>query len=184
MPVTIARASSDFSRWDELHDLLMRCFAYMAARIDPPSSLLRMSAADLKLKSRDETLYLAMDGEHIAGCAFVRLEPDCAYVGKLAVDADYRGQGITRRFMEEAERLARANGLGVLELQTRIELTENRETFEKLGFVKTRENAHEGYDRPTNITMRRVLTLSPPHEAPQEANVLSCDRSSGKAPCA
>ena len=162
MRVTVGRAERSFDRWDELHDLLMRCFAYMAPRIDPPSSLLRISAADLKRKSRDEVLFLAMDGERLAGCAFVRLEsaPDrnCAYVGKLAVDGDYRGQGITRRFMAEVEKLAREHGLDALELQTRIELAENRETFERLDFVKTQENAHEGYDRPTNITMRRRLT--------------------------
>ncbi|MCC2098608.1 MAG: GNAT family N-acetyltransferase [Hyphomicrobiales bacterium] len=131
----------------------------MAERIDPPSSLLRMSAADLKQKSSDETLFLAMDGERIAGCAFVRLEEDCAYVGKLAVDADFRGQGLARRFVEAAEALALANDRHFLELQTRIELTENHATFARLGFVMTRENAHEGYDRPTNITMRRALTL-------------------------
>ncbi len=162
MPVSIAPAPRSFSRWDELHALLMDCFAYMASRIDPPSSLLRMSVADLERKSCDETLLLAMDGERIAGCAFVRLEPahkpECAYIGKMAVHADYRGQGIAWCFVAEAEKMARANGLGALELQTRIELTENHETFARLGFVKTRENAHEGYDRPTNITMRRVLT--------------------------
>ena len=164
MPVTVGPADLSFSRWDELHALLMRCFAYMAPRIDPPSSLLRMSAADLERKSRDETLLLAMGGETIAGCAFVRLEADCAYIGKMAVDADYRGQAIARRFIEAAEKLALTNGLAALELQTRIELTENHLTFAKLGFVKTREDAHEGYDRPTSITMRRMLT--PPLSSP------------------
>ena len=159
MPVSVVRAPPSFARWEELHALLLACFAYMAERIDPPSSLLRMSAADLKQKSSDETLFLAMDGERIAGCAFVRLEEDCAYVGKLAVDADFRGQGLARRFVEAAEALALANDRHFLELQTRIELTENHATFARLGFVMTRENAHEGYDRPTNITMRRALTL-------------------------
>ena len=41
-----------------------------------------------------------------------------------------------------------------LELQTRIELTENQATFGRMGFVKTAETAHEGFDRPTSITMR------------------------------
>ncbi|MCG6859037.1 MAG: GNAT family N-acetyltransferase [Salaquimonas sp.] len=178
MTLTIAPAAQSFSRWDELHALLMACFAYMADRIDPPSSMLRMSAADLEQKSRDEMLLLAMDGERIAGCAFVRLESaqdrNCAYIGKMAVDADYRGQGLARRFVEEAEALARRSGLAALELQTRIELTENRETFERLGFVVTRENAHEGYDRPTNITMRRELTpLSHSPSLPHRADTLS-----------
>ena len=168
MPLAVTHAAPDFDRWDELHTLLMASFAYMANRIDPPSSLLRMSAADLEQKSRDETLLLAMDGERIVGCAFVRLEaannPSRAYIGKMAVGADHRGQGIARRFVEMAEAIALDAGREALELQTRIELTENHETFASLGFIKTRENAHAGYDRPTNITMRRHLAPAVPPE--------------------
>ena len=46
---------------------------------------------------------------------------------------------------------------GALELETRIELTENHETFAALGFVKVSEGAHPGYDRTTFITMRKTL---------------------------
>jgi hypothetical protein len=49
-----------------------------------------------------------------------------------------------------------ALGLDHLELQTRVELTENHATFRAMGFVETGRTAHPGYDR-TSITFRRAL---------------------------
>ncbi|TIX14256.1 MAG: GNAT family N-acetyltransferase, partial [Mesorhizobium sp.] len=39
----------------------------------------------------------------------------------------------------------------------RIELDGNHRAFVRLGFDETERTAHEGYDRPTSITMRKVL---------------------------
>ncbi len=94
----------------------------MEGRIDPPSSLLRMDAQDLEHKCREETLILALRGDTLIGCAFARREPDRMYLGKLAVRADFRGQGLARQMIERAEALARSAGLAYLELETRLEL--------------------------------------------------------------
>ena len=48
-------------------------------------------------------------------------------------------------------------GLTTLELQSRIELLENHAAFTAMGFVKTAETAHPGYDRPTTFTFRKAL---------------------------
>ena len=159
MAVEVAFAPENFGRWDELHALLMRSFAYMAGRIDPPSSLLAMNADSLAAKARNETLVLATDGDALIGCAFLKIEDDRLYVGKVAVDAAWRGRGIARRLFALAEDWAVRNGLSHIELQTRVELTENHETFGRLGFFKTAETAHAGYDRPTSITMRKPVVL-------------------------
>lgn len=53
---------------------------------------------------------------------------------------------------------ARALGFPRLELETRIELTENHRAFEKMGFHKTGETAHDGYAHPTSITMQKALS--------------------------
>jgi hypothetical protein len=42
----------------------------------------------------------------------------------------------------------------MLELETRIELTENHAAFARMGFIKTAETSHEGFDRTTSIVMR------------------------------
>ncbi|MCC0030657.1 MAG: GNAT family N-acetyltransferase [Brucellaceae bacterium] len=159
MGIEVAFAPDNFGRWEELHALLMRCFASMEGRIDPPSSLLAMNADTLAAKARDETLVLATDGDTLIGCAFLRIEDECLYVGKIAVDAGWQGRGIARRMFALAEDHASANGRSHLELQTRVELTENHETFGRLGFVKTAETAHAGYERPTSITMRKPVVL-------------------------
>jgi hypothetical protein len=55
----------------------------------------------------------------------------------------------------EADDYARQLGRVGLELQARVELTENHAAFERLGFVRTGTWSHPGYDRPTSITFRR-----------------------------
>lgn len=146
-----------FSDWAGLLALLRSAYAYMDSRIDPPSSLRRMDVAQLEEKAREETLILALEGQRVVGCAFASLRENCVYVGKLAVDATVRRRGVARRIMEAAEALARAHGRPCVELETRIELTENHETFAALGFAKVAESAHPGFDRPTSITMRKPV---------------------------
>ena len=148
----------DFTDWQGLLELLHSAYAYMEGRIDPPSSLLRMDATDLRAKARDEVLILALVGGRIVGCAFAHRREDCVYVGKLAVDAAVRRRGVGGRLLRAAERLAVECARRFVELETRIELTENHETFATLGFERVAESAHPGYDRPTSITMRKAVS--------------------------
>jgi GNAT superfamily N-acetyltransferase len=154
----IVVSPAGFNDWPSLLALLQEAFAYMEARIDPPSSLQRMGITELRAKAQQESLILAAEGSHLTGCAFVALRIDCAYVGKLAVAEHARGRGVARQIMAAAESIAWTNGRPILELQTRIELVENHNAFAALGFVKVAETAHPGYARPTSITMRKPIT--------------------------
>ena len=60
--------------------------------------------------------------------------------------------------MRSVELLALDHGKAALELQTRIELTANHAVFARLGFRETERTAHDGYVRPTSITMRKALS--------------------------
>ena len=155
--VRVAKASPAFSDWEGLHALLRASYAFMEGRVDPPSSLLRMDARALQTKAREEVLILAHDGARLVGCAFARLRNDCVYVGKVAVDASTRRRGVARRLLAEAEAIARAHARPFVEIETRVELAENHSTFAALGFAKVGESAHAGFDRPTSITMRKVV---------------------------
>ena len=150
-------APADFADWAALLALLRESFAYMAARIDPPSSLQKMGIAELRSKVLHESLIIASDHVGLVGCAFAAIKADCVYVGKLAVAERARGCGIARQIIGVAEALASDNGRQFLELRTRIELVENHRAFAALGFEKVGETAHPGYDRPTSITMRKPL---------------------------
>ena len=137
--------------------LLHNAFADMEGRIDPPSSLHRLTKSGIATQARDGEVWVI---GHMA-CVFLTPHPVATppelYVGKLAVDPAAQGQGFARTLMTLAERRARALGFERLVLQTRVELVENHAIFEKLGFVKTAETAHPGYDRPTSYHFEKTL---------------------------
>ncbi len=173
----IRRIDRDFSRWDEVLDLILTSFAYMNGRIDPPSSALTLTAEALAEKAEAEIGYVVLEeqfqercdavfrpengnvleGETLLGCVFLRPEPNCLYVGKLAVAPAAQGRGVGRRLMAVAEETARGLNLPELRLDVRIELTGNQAVFAAWGFEKTAERAHPGYDRITQIEMRKSV---------------------------
>lgn len=154
----IIRLDQTFTRWDELLTLILAAFASMNGRIDPPSSALSLTAVSLAEKARAEIGHVAIDGEKLTGCLFLRPEADCLYVGKLAVLPEAQGKGLGKRLLTIAEETAAALGLPVLRLETRIELTNNHAVFAAWGFTRTAEKAHPGFARTTFIEMRKILT--------------------------
>lgn len=156
--VEIDRIDDGFNRWDELLALILAAFAYMNGIIDPPSSAHRLTVASLQQKAREEIPFAAWEDGRLVGCVFCKPEPDSFYIGKLAVAPSHQNRQIGRRLMAAAEAVARERGLPALRLETRIELTDNQQTFCRWGFVKTAENAHPGFDRTTSIEMQKRLT--------------------------
>ncbi|CAG0976910.1 amino-acid N-acetyltransferase [Rhizobiaceae bacterium] len=159
--VAVMPLASGFDRWDELLGLVRRSFAYMDGIIDPPSSVHRLTPATLAEKAKRETVLAAFVGGNLAGCVFLADRGanggDDIYVGKLAVEPGLQGKGTGRALMDAAERHARGLGRTALELQTRVELTGNQAVFARLGFRETARTTHEGFDRPTSVTMRKEL---------------------------
>lgn len=147
-----------FWDWPALHALIGDAFAYMEGRIDPPSSFTRMDVEAFRAKAETELFATCHDGDTLVGAAFADPRGETLYVGKLAVSPVYRKRGIARRLFSMIEDHACANGFTVLELQARIELIENHQTFNALGFIKTAETAHAGYTRPTSVTMQKALS--------------------------
>ena len=156
--ISIIGLPADFDRWDDLLALIRRAFAYMDGVIDPPSSAHLLSADSLAEKAKREAGFVAVENGRIVGCVFALERARDFYVGKLAVEPVLQGQGVGTRLMQAVEDLARARGKDAIELQTRIELTANHAAFARLGFRETGRTAHAGYDRPTSITMRKVLS--------------------------
>ncbi|WP_432759505.1 GNAT family N-acetyltransferase [Defluviimonas salinarum] len=138
-------------------NLLHAAFAYMEGVIDPPSSLHRLTVEGVARQARAGEIWVLDDAGAPVACLFLTPEPERLYVGKLAVADVFRGAGLARQLMLLAEERARALGLGRLELQSRVELAANHAAFEAMGFERTGETAHEGYDRPTSFTFTRLL---------------------------
>ena len=146
-----------FDDWQALHGLLVRAFVSMDGRIDPPSSLTRMSVGDLREKGRSEFVVIARYGQRLVGCGFGGPSGDHFYLSKLAVDPDFQRRGLLRSMLPLFASEARQLGLEALELQTRVELTDSHAAFAALGFEKIGETAHLSYDRPTSYTFRKPV---------------------------
>jgi GNAT superfamily N-acetyltransferase len=154
LDIAVRCAPADFADWEAVRRLILAAFAGMAGRIDPPSSALRLTHAAMAADAAQGALLLAEQAGVLVGCGFVRPRGDALYIGKLAVRPDRQGSGIGQALMAAARAEARSRGLAILELKTRIELTENHAAFARMGFVKIGETAHPGYARSTSITMR------------------------------
>lgn len=152
----VKRAGED-TNWQALLRLVQDSFAYMEARIDPPSSMHRLTVENIARHAREQEIWIVGPPEVPHACMFLTEKPDCLYVGKMAVADEYRGKGYARLLIDVAGARARVKGLPALELQSRIELTELHSIYARMGFIKTGESAHDGYDRPTSITMRRAV---------------------------
>ena len=135
--------------------LIQQSFAYMEGRVDPPSSIHRLTVE--KLSAGCNTSEVWVWGAPPVACVFLTPRPVCLYLGKFAVAQSHQGQGMARQMVDHALGRAHMLNLPALEVQTRVELTENHTAFTRLGFVKTSEGSHPGYDRITEITLRRAL---------------------------
>jgi GNAT superfamily N-acetyltransferase len=155
---SVRRVGRDFTDWSALLSLILEAFAYMAGRIDPPSSALRLTPEAVAAQVASGVVFVAEEAGQLVGSVFCEQKGDALYVGKLAVRPDRQGRGIGRALLQAAGDEARRRGLAALELQTRIELTENHAAFARLGFTKVAESAHPGYARATSITMRREVS--------------------------
>ena len=152
--VTPQRAETGHD-WAQLLGLIRRAFAYMDGRIDPPSSLHQLTEAGLaNLAKRDEVWVL---GNPAVACMVLTVKPGRLYLGKLAVEPLRQRQGLGQCMVACAESRARVLHLPLLELETRVELTENHAYYQRLGFVEYARMAHAGFDRPTSVTYRKPL---------------------------
>lgn len=137
--------------------LIRGAFAFMEGRIDPPSSMHRLTEADIARQAVDGEVWVIGPSGAPMACVFLTCRAEALYIGKLAVAQDARGKGLGRALIDVAAARAVALGYDALELQTRIELEENQRYFGRQGFVEVGRTAHPGYDRPTSITYRKPL---------------------------
>lgn len=124
----------------------------MEGRIDPPSSLRDLTIAGIEAQARAGEIWVIGHTPDLVACMFLTPKTGSLYLGKLAVRGDQRGQGHARALVDCALLRARALGLERVELQTRVELTDNQSAFAAMGFHEVARTAHPGFDRATSIT--------------------------------
>lgn len=154
--MTPIRATAPYD-WQALMRLIQTNFAYMEGRIDPPSSMHRLTASEIARRSETGEIWVIEEERHPVACVFLTPRQGALYIGKLTVATSHRGRGLARLLVETAQARAQALGLRLLELQSRIELVENHAAFASMGFELAGETAHPGFDRPTSLTFRKQL---------------------------
>ena len=153
--MTPERLSEDDPRLAAVHRLITDAFAYMDGLIDPPSSIHRFDPASVQGHAARGEL-IAIGTPPIAAMV-MQEKPETIYLGKIAVAATARGQGLARELVRYAASAAREKGLHSLTLQSRVELVQNHATVRALGFNETGRTTHEGYQKPTSITFTMAV---------------------------
>jgi predicted N-acetyltransferase YhbS len=138
--------------------IIAASFEEYRGKLVPESGAFRETAEDIAAELAHESgAIIAERNGEIVGCVMLKLIEDDLYFGRLSVVPAARGQGIARRLIEAVEDEARRRELAGVRLGVRIVLTENQRLFTQLGYVEISREAHEGFDHPTSINMRKAL---------------------------
>ncbi|MGR3513761.1 MAG: GNAT family N-acetyltransferase [Paracoccaceae bacterium] len=149
------RLTEDDPRLGDVLALIRTAFTAHNGRIDPPSSMHRMTLESFAQSAGSAEVWAV--GAPPVATVSLTVKEQAVYLSKLAVAQHARGTGMARQLIQLAEERARALGCAALELQTRVELTENHATFATLGFQIVGESVHVGFDRPTSLIMRKTI---------------------------
>lgn len=138
--------------------IIAQSFEQYRGKLVPESGAFRETAEGIagELAHASGAIIAERNGQ-IVGCVMVKLVEDDLYFGRLSVVPAARGQGIARRLIEAVEDEARRRELAGVRLGVRIVLTENQRLFASLGYLEISREAHEGFDHPTSINMRKAL---------------------------
>jgi GNAT superfamily N-acetyltransferase len=122
---------------------------------EPPSGVLKETAADLAKRQRDGFVLVAMEGDDFLGSLFCAQKDNSLYLTRMATRPDMWGSGVGRAMLRVAEDEARTMGLPRLSLRVRKTLPGNRVYFARFGFVVIGEGQEDG--RTPFDVMEKVL---------------------------
>jgi ribosomal protein S18 acetylase RimI-like enzyme len=146
---------TDAARVDELLGFVHGAFRDLP--IDPPSGVLKETAADFAARLVSETALIVERGGRLIGSVFCAPRADALYIGRLAVAPDWRRRGVASALIEAACEEARRNGAARITLQARIALASNVALFRRHGFAIVGHESHPGFTVPTSYRMELRL---------------------------
>ncbi len=137
--------------------VIRAAFAAQTLKTDPPSSALRETATSVGAHLAEHGGAGAEGEAGLVGLLLWAERDGGLYLGRLAVLPQWRGRGLARALIAEAEAEARRRALPRLHLRVRLALGDNRRLFSTLGFQSIGEGAHPGYAEPTFAMMEKAL---------------------------
>lgn len=103
--------------------------------------------ADYAALIGEGAVWVARDGDAIAGVLVLRPQPPELLLENVAVTPQRRGRGIGWALIGFAEERARAAGLEAVTLYTNERMTANLAMYPALGYVETGRRAEAGFAR-------------------------------------
>jgi predicted N-acetyltransferase YhbS len=133
-------------------------FEQYRGQLAPESGAFRETAEAIANElASDSGAIVAERNGRMLGCVMVKLLEGDLYFGRLSVLPSARGQGLAKRLVEAVEDEARRRELSGVRCGVRIVLTENQRLFASLGYLEISREAHEGFDHPTSINLRKPM---------------------------
>ncbi len=155
-PIMVRRATAEDAA--TLAGLIKAAFAEYQAWLVPPSGALNETAGTIAAEFASNYGAAIVELRRKAvGCVLFRPDRDNLYLGRLSVLPKHRGKGIAAALVSFVEDEARGLGCPGVVLGVRIALPANQEFFARLGYEEIARHAHDGFDEPTWIEMRKGL---------------------------
>jgi predicted N-acetyltransferase YhbS len=144
-------------RWTSdtrLEDILAVVHAAFAG-LEPPSSVLKETVADLAARQRDGVVLAAQAGSAFVCSVFGTPKDDGLYLARLAVTPSWRQRGVAGALLAATDDEARRIGASRLTLRVRVCLPDNLSYFHRAGFVVTGQGQDPG--RSPYYALERAL---------------------------
>jgi len=104
-------------------------------------------AADFGALIEAGDVWVATDRDQVVGVLVLQLQDAALLLESVAVDPAHQGRGIGRSLIDHAERVARDQGLGAVDLYTNALMTENLRLYPALGYEVVDRRREDGFDR-------------------------------------
>jgi ribosomal protein S18 acetylase RimI-like enzyme len=127
-----------------LRDLAARAYAIYTPRIGRPAAPV---TADYAAAVARGEVWIAADGDAIAGLIVLVAHPDHLLIENIAVRPAGQGHGLGTRLLAHADQQAARLGLRELRLYTNAAMTENISFYPRHGYALTHRAEVDGYQR-------------------------------------
>lgn len=138
--------------------VLQAAFEQYRGRLVPPSGVHGETLETIRQKLKTGSAVLALVDDEVAGCVFYQQQASHMYLGRLSVLPKYRRRGVGQALIDYVEAQARMLKLPRVQIGVRVQLSDIRAYYERLGYRVVRYTTHEGYTQPTSAVMEKDLS--------------------------
>jgi hypothetical protein len=142
---------------EEVARVIRAAFAAQPRSTQPPSSALKETVVTVAAKIAAGGGIGAFASGALVGAVLWEIKARALHVGRVSVippESRLAFAGLDQRAGETASPPSR---LTRMTLRVRLELSENERLFERVGFERRELDAHEGFDKPTQAVMEKLL---------------------------